>query len=259
MTAPTTLTGLPTRHAAHPLANRERRTALNYAFRARRIPVKVCSQCLMVKALKGFARYRSSSDGLSSYCRDCRAREHAQKQATDPVYCEMRRAASLAYNATHIEERRAYSKKRSARLGEENKARHAERIQDPSVLKRCAGQCQRILPETEFRLNRRARDGLRNQCKACADATRRARRACQMAYGPPAGQVCYLCGELMAANAEIQVDHLVPQSLGGPDTAENVRWTHGACNRKRSNKPLTSEQVQRALAFGPISSALCGG
>lgn len=247
-------TGRPLTLAVHPLANRERRTAMNRLLRARGIPAKVCSQCLTLKASSAFHRYASAADGLRSYCRTCRAAEHAERQATDPQYRDHRSAVSLAYNAENRDERRAYAKRRNTRIYAANSSKNAARVRDPSVMKRCAGRCGRTLPETEFRLDRRNADGLRIKCRNCADGSRRARRACLDTYGDAPGQACYLCGELIVAEAH--ADHLVPQSRGGPDTPDNVRWTHNLCNQERGTKPLTPEQLLRARALGPLPSAL---
>jgi hypothetical protein len=135
-------------------------------------------------------------------------------------------------------------------------AKNASRVKDPTVLKRCGGQCGQLLPETEFRLNRGVKGGLRGRCGRCSDAWRRARRTCLEAYGDPAGQACYLCGHQIADKAEAWVDHVIPQSQAGPDTADNVRWTHGICNVRRQANPVTPEQLRRAQAIGPIPSAL---
>jgi hypothetical protein len=238
--------------ATHPLNTREKRTAVNYALRGKGIPAKACSVCWVIKSTAEFNRKSSASDGLTPDCRSCHAATHAQRQAVDPEYREKRRVASLAYNATHVETRRAYQKQHKAKIHAEYKTRNAHRVQDPNVLKRCAGQCQRLLPETSFRLDRRNPDGLRIKCRDCADASRRSRRACLLAYGEPVGHDCYLCGDLIDDSEDVQVDHLVPQSSGGRDSAENVRWTHGRCNRHRFNKPLTAEQLRRAAASGPL-------
>jgi hypothetical protein len=236
-------------HTPHPLANREVRTKINHRLRDKGIPVKVCSQCLKVKAHAAFGKYKSSLDGLKSYCLACKAAMHAKRQATDPVFRAKASARTKAWNAANQERRRAWRLEYQTSKRTANRAKNADKVQDPNVMKRCAGQCGRVLPETEFRLNRGNKDGLRHQCRACCDALARARRACLEAYGDPIGQVCYLCGE--AIFSEPQVDHVIPQSRGGWDTADNVRWTHADCNSRRQTKPLTAEQVKRLATIRP--------
>lgn len=261
MTASSTQTRRVKRPAAlstreHLLNTREKRTWINYALRAKGIPAKACSKCQTIKALTAFSTYSNSSDGLASYCRDCHSATHARRMATEPDYRERHRSSN------RVSARKRYSDQRDAiREGVRKRrlqyvAANANRVRDPNVLKRCAGQCGQLLPETEFRLNRGVKDGLRDRCAHCSDAEKRARRACLEAYGDPVGHVCYLCGNGIVARSEAWVDHVIPQSKGGPDTAENVRWSHGLCNTRRGNKPLTTEQAQRLQL---VTSTLPGG
>lgn len=54
------------------------------------------------------------------------------------------------------------------------------------------------------------------------------------------GGRCWLCGKLGATT----IDHVIPRSLGGPDTLDNLRAAHGSCNSARGTKlppaPVTS-------------------
>ena len=61
------------------------------------------------------------------------------------------------------------------------------------------------------------------------------------------GAVCHLCQQDIDLSAPRQsgikgweqglhLDHLVPLSIGGEDTLENIRPTHGICNLKRPKK-----------------------
>jgi hypothetical protein len=46
------------------------------------------------------------------------------------------------------------------------------------------------------------------------------------------GQICQKCFEPVA-DYEVEFDHLIPFSKGGPSTAENLRLVHRECNRKK--------------------------
>jgi hypothetical protein len=48
------------------------------------------------------------------------------------------------------------------------------------------------------------------------------------------GQICQKCHEPVPDN-EVEFDHIIPFSKGGPSTAENLRLVHRSCNRKKSN------------------------
>lgn len=49
------------------------------------------------------------------------------------------------------------------------------------------------------------------------------------------GDTCHLCTRPGATTA----DHLIPRSLGGLDTLENLRPAHHRCNSRRQARPLT--------------------
>lgn len=222
----------------NPLANRETRTAHNHALAAQGIPAKVCSQCLETKPLAAFGKYASASDGLRSYCRACKATNHARRYATEPEYRTQHNASSVRWQKAHPDRLHARVASRAANV----RVRNSGKVPDPNVMKRCAGRCGQMLPETSFRLDRGQRDGLRATCRNC---TNDCRRQCRKAHGDPRGQVCYLCGETILGTRAAWVDHVVPRSKGGGDEAENLRWTHDGCNMSRQNKPLTVEQAER--------------
>lgn len=48
------------------------------------------------------------------------------------------------------------------------------------------------------------------------------------------GQICQRCGEPVPDN-EVEFDHIIAYSKGGPTTADNLRLVHRKCNRKKSN------------------------
>ena len=51
-------------------------------------------------------------------------------------------------------------------------------------------------------------------------------------------QGCGICGDVLKADDEVNVDHLIPQSYGGPRQLWNERIVHASCNRKRGNAIL---------------------
>ena len=42
------------------------------------------------------------------------------------------------------------------------------------------------------------------------------------------GDLCGICGNELVSN--IQIDHVIPRSVGGADTLDNFRLVHGRCN-----------------------------
>lgn len=67
------------------------------------------------------------------------------------------------------------------------------------------------------------------------------------------GNICYLCNKEIDLNASkrsgiglnwqngLNIDHVIPISLGGPDTLENVRPTHVLCNIKKGARYIDNE------------------
>lgn len=70
---------------------------------------------------------------------------------------------------------------------------------------------------------------------------------------------CWMCGGSFTAANPRQHDHLIPESLGGPDDAWNRAPAHTSCNNSRGNQPLR-ETVKRwhpwGLPDGPVSDAI---
>ena len=49
---------------------------------------------------------------------------------------------------------------------------------------------------------------------------------------------CYLCGEDIA-QADLELDHVIPLSRGGTHTFDNVRAAHLRCNRRKGRRLLS--------------------
>jgi 5-methylcytosine-specific restriction endonuclease McrA len=56
------------------------------------------------------------------------------------------------------------------------------------------------------------------------------------------GGRCHLCGKLVAA-ADRSFDHLIPLSLGGPHTQDNLRLAHKRCNSKRGAGRIPAQML----------------
>ena len=46
------------------------------------------------------------------------------------------------------------------------------------------------------------------------------------------GYVCQICRDLVKT-WDVHIDHIIPYSLGGPDSLSNLRVTHSRCNMRR--------------------------
>jgi len=59
-----------------------------------------------------------------------------------------------------------------------------------------------------------------------------------------AGQRCEYCGMHQALQgAAFHVEHIVPSSLGGTDTLENLAYACPGCNLKKSNRLMAADPV----------------
>ena len=49
------------------------------------------------------------------------------------------------------------------------------------------------------------------------------------------GQVCWICGDTIA-DGDLHVDHVIPLAKGGLNVLANLRPTHAACNKSKSDR-----------------------
>ena len=70
------------------------------------------------------------------------------------------------------------------------------------------------------------------------------------------GGICWICGGMCDINADPNsnyypsVDHIVPQSLGGKDTLDNVRLAHRICNTVRRTNQNIAEVRSHLIPSG---------
>lgn len=60
------------------------------------------------------------------------------------------------------------------------------------------------------------------------------------------GMVCWLCELPISSKADLHLDHVIPRSLSGEDTADNLRPAHALCNIVRGSR--TAEEFRRIHA-----------
>ena len=72
------------------------------------------------------------------------------------------------------------------------------------------------------------------------------RRVWRAVYRRDKSLPCALCGAPMSKvpAKQLQVDHIIPWSAGGPDTTDNLRLVHAACNSSRSNRQCLDERLR---------------
>lgn len=155
---------------------------------------------------------------------------------------ERARARALEWHHAHPEQ----AKRRAAR-------HYAENADEQNALKRAAYQADResfLAKSAEWhRQNpdawRRYRDADPERW-ALADRSRQGRQRARRA-GTPAlsvdysavlaehGMTCHICTEAITSLDDLHFDHVIPIVRGGSHTADNVRPSHVACNRRKAS------------------------
>lgn len=191
--------------------------------------MKTCTKCGVTQPLESFYSDKSRESGKHPWCRTCvlhkRAAWYERNREVNLAYqaewraknAEKKKAGDAAWVARNRERKRAvdaaYRKRNRARIDAQIEAwrkANPERFKD---IQRNA-KARRRLAEDEQRTG-----------------TVRFRDILQRDLG-----VCGICNAQILDN-RIELDHVVPLSLGGAHGPENVQIAHAACNRRKSNLP----------------------
>lgn len=85
-------------------------------------------------------------------------------------------------------------------------------------------------------------------------AMQRARACARLAKAQDG--ICPACGQPLPEDpTQVEIDHIIPRSRGGPSAAWNKRLVHLSCNRRKSYK-LTAEAVALADEHGIVLTEL---
>ena len=182
---------------------------------------KRCPKCSETKSRAAFSRDRSRLDGLSCYCKACKAahwdqnRERflAQQAEWRANHPERVVAWQAAYYAQHIE----YYAARALVYRENNR----ERIAAQKAVYR-AGH---LSLHAAHQRNRRARKlgaGGSHTAEQLTDLRQEQQDLCVYCWGP--------LGE------SPHVDHMIPLARGGSDSIDNLVWACAPCNLKKHAK-----------------------
>lgn len=219
--------------------------------------MKRCYKCDETKPLDDFNKARSRRDGRQDQCRACeRAYRTANKEAIlvrkaayyeqhkeavrarHVVYREQNKAAIRAYRTAYREENkeaiRARERVADAKWRAANRAYWATRdpwLEHPTGRKECR-RGHGSLPVSAFSRDSARADGLRRDCRECADATgetkadREAWRELARIRPP-----CVYCG-----GPSEHTDHVIPASRGGRDIASNYAPACAADNLSKNDR-----------------------
>lgn len=63
-------------------------------------------------------------------------------------------------------------------------------------------------------------------------------------------KLCCICGSRLPDDlAGIHVDHILPRSLGGSDSPENLQAAHAGCNMRKKNRMPGAQRRDKRVAF----------
>lgn len=176
---------------------------------ARMTVVKRCSKCEQVKRPEEFGKGRSYCKAChSQYFRDWYERNRESRKAQTKAWARANRdkvRASVKKNYhKHREHRREYFRRW-----------YAELRADPE---RWAATSERL------RANANRRRAHMNSAPSSPYS--------RTAIFERDGWRCHICGRKVSVK-DASIDHLVPISRGGSDTADNVSLAHVNCNKRR--------------------------
>lgn len=190
--------------------------------------IRICSKCGESKPLAEYHTNRSKPGGYQTECKACAIargqrhyREHAdEKHAYDRQYRAINRERKQAHDRAYYQRNAAAIRLRVRQYGRRRKA------EDPS----------RWNHLHNLRWRRRA-----ERLKAGGSYTLAEWHALCAQYG----HRCLACG----STGRLEVDHVVPVSLGGSNTIANLQPLCPDCNRAKGTKtidyrPLPADQPQ---------------
>lgn len=209
---------------------------------------RTCAKCMSVKPYHSFPNKSGRKYNLGPTCIECTRRDNRSRK-NSPGY---RDKISIAAK-----------RKRSA-----NKMRTSDEINAdlwrirPTGTKTC-GACRRDKVFDQFYTCRGNNDGLQHLCIPCKHRDwvyRRNKKYERYWASRGIALECYVCG-----NPWEEPDHVVPKSLGGPDSLDNLMPICIPCNRgkdgkmnslllpwleSRYNSTYVSEVIQRCVSAG---------
>lgn len=225
---------------------------------------KYCPKCSTSKSITDFGRDSSRIDGRYTYCKECRRRPPSAAEA------ELLRLAKKnqkrCTKCNKIKPFSAYDKDSTKRLGLASSCKkcHADRKRNRAKewhsrqeeldrlflegKSRCT-KCGSIKRLHMFLKSKRTKLGIYRLCKDCNNEYRTRRRPSNRDYTnwevfEDDEFTCYLCEEVLDPTLRhpnpksLSIDHVIPLSLGGSDSRENVRTTCLECNLDKRARPL---------------------
>ena len=184
--------------------------------------VKKCTICKAVKPVTEFYKDSQHRDGYYTKCKTCHAKIVRVWQEKN---IEKFRELNKKWKGAHKKERAEQAKKRAI-LSREKEHERGKRYRDAH-------------PETSQNWRKNNKDKIRNYA-----AARKARLAGNggdltveewYAILDSYGHKCLCCGR---SDVKLTIDHVIPISLGGKHSADNVQPLCGPCNSRKKDKHI---------------------
>lgn len=209
-------------------------------------PKKFCTIC--GKCFEE-ADYRPFRKGFHPWCRSCQKTKQAISQS---AYRQRHPERVQAYKAKPEVKQHHNSYRQQRRLdhpelyiseNERQKAKHNQQRRD-------AGKVEKPVLPPELRKGRRAYTKAmwqKNHPESGVETSaRRYAQTHHTAYNPvdydrirqQSNGVCYICLKPLLPDQELEYDHVIPLARHGTHTEDNIRLTHGVCNRRKNAKFL---------------------
>jgi 5-methylcytosine-specific restriction endonuclease McrA len=200
--------------------------------------VKVCKTCGVEKPLSEFyaAKNPASSHTGKAWargeCKECLLAKQSAQYTANPE--PKREAARRQRESLPAEKRREYNRRYYER--------HREEIRQRAKEYGWTARWQAANPERRRANEAKRKAVMRQTATGTVDYA-----AILRTYG----YVCHICGGTIAPS-EIEFDHVIPLSLGGTHTQDNIRPAHQQCNRRKYNKLLETVEAASAEQLQPI-------
>ena len=166
--------------------------------------MKICSKCNETKPKSAFSKHADRRDGLQDRCKCC----IAESYTTNAAKISIQKADYYAANKAKINAR-------------QSRYRAANRLSESA---RCAAWAK-ANPEAIriFSHNRRAR--------IRADGGKLSKGLIPRLFALQKGR-CSCCG--LPLGADYHMDHIMPLTLGGSNTDDNIQLLRATCNQQKS-------------------------
>lgn len=195
---------------------------------------KVCKKCGEMKPLEAFSRHRETKDGRRNHCKTCAAKDLKQWRKISPKHREyVERNREKERERLH--RRYLANRERVKALAKAWNDAHREHVLERN--KRYYEANRKRMAEWQreyYEQNREAYFRRAAERRALKRTTQTEPVSHSVVFERDQG-LCGLCGEPVSPS-DWHLDHIVPLSLGGPHTYDNVQVAHPRCNLTKGVK-----------------------